>query len=61
MKPKTVPLNKNNYTDLKTIKKDTLRIAKELCYPDEILERIRNAKEENELYRIMATARERGY
>ena len=41
-------------------KKDEIRIAKELCYPNSVRTRIANATSESEVIRIMKTAREKG-
>lgn len=49
-----------NYTQgetLKSIKKKHIQIAKELCYGDDIVERIEDAKSEAEIERIMIDAR----
>jgi hypothetical protein len=42
-------------------KRFALKAAKELCYSAEVLERIRNAVTDNEVCRIMITARERRF
>lgn len=39
-------------------KYNAIRIAKQLCYKPEIIARIKNAETENEIYRILKTARE---
>lgn len=44
-------------SDLKTCKKETIKIARELLYSQEIIYKIRNAKTTAEIYRIMHTAR----
>ena len=43
---------------MKKAKYDATRIAKQLCYKPEVIERIHDAKTENEIYRILKTARE---
>lgn len=41
---------------------DAVRIAKQLCYNETVIERLKNAKSESEIARILHTARERsGY
>lgn len=37
---------------------DAIRIAKELCYGKEVIEKIKVAKSESEITRILRTARE---
>ena len=37
---------------------NTIMIARHLCYPKEVIERLRKAKTESELCRIMITARQ---
>lgn len=44
-------------TGLDLIKKHYLIIAKELCYSDKVKERIKEAKSEREIYRILISAR----
>ena len=43
--------------NLKTCKHDTIKIAVQLLYGQEIIYKIRNAKSTAEIYRIMRTAR----
>lgn len=40
------------------IKYNAVRIAKQLCYSENIIEKIRNATTESEITRILRTARE---
>ena len=42
---------------LKKYKKDALRAAKDLCYPEEVLDRIRNATRQIDIEHIMYDAR----
>ena len=37
---------------------DAIRIAKQLCYKDDVIMRIKNAKSETEITRILHSARE---
>lgn len=37
---------------------DAIRIAKELCYSEEVIEKIKIATSENEITRVLRTARE---
>lgn len=41
-----------------TIKYNAIRIAKQLCYSENVIEKIKNATTENEVTRILRTARE---
>ena len=41
-----------------TIKYNAIRIAKQLCYSENVIEKIKNATTENEITRILHTARE---
>lgn len=41
------------------IKREAINIAKDLCYPDAVIKRLKRATSENEITRIMQTARER--
>ena len=50
--------NMSNYTPKnKTYRADALKAAKELGYGDEVIRRIKNAKTDGEIERIMVTAR----
>lgn len=40
------------------IKYNAIRIAKQLCYSENVIEKIKNATTENEVTRILRTARE---
>nr|DAG16464.1 MAG TPA: hypothetical protein [Caudoviricetes sp.] len=40
------------------IKYNAVRIAKQLCYSENVIEKIKNATTENEVTRILRTARE---
>ena len=39
-------------------KYDAIRIAKQLCYSESVIEKIKSAKTESEITRIMRSARE---
>lgn len=52
------PMFGKPYASLKTAKRDYIRIAKQLCYSDEVIEKIKNATSENEIIRYMKEARE---
>ena len=41
-----------------TIKYNAIRIAKQLCYSENVIEKIKAATTENEITRILHTARE---
>lgn len=41
-----------------TIKYNAIRVAKQLCYSENVIEKIKNATTENEVTRILRTARE---
>nr|DAX83694.1 MAG TPA: hypothetical protein [Caudoviricetes sp.] len=41
-----------------TIKYNAIRIAKQLCYSENVINKIKNATTENEVTRILRTARE---
>lgn len=43
--------------DFKTEQKNKIRIAKELCYPDEVIAELVSATTSNELLKILTTAR----
>ena len=43
---------------MRTIKYNAIRIAKQLCYSETTIEKIKNATSESEITRIMRTARE---
>lgn len=43
--------------DFKHIKKQKIKIAKELCYANEVIERLKNCNDIYELERIMTYAR----
>lgn len=43
--------------ELKLCKKDSIKIASQLCYSYEVISRIRNAETTEEVYRIMLMAR----
>lgn len=43
----------------KEIKSSIIKAAKELCYGEEVIEKLKKAKTEGELCRIMTTARKR--
>lgn len=48
----------NHYeSSVEAYRADALTAAKELCYGDEVIRRLRNAKTEGEIERIMVTAR----
>ena len=51
----------SDYTndDLRAYRRGALKAAKELCYGDEVIRRIKNAKSSDEISRIMKTAREK--
>lgn len=38
---------------------DAVRIAKQLCYKEDVIEKLKTAKNETEISRILRTARER--
>ena len=44
-------------THYKTYKEDAIQAAKELMYGDKVIERLKKAKTEADICRIMATAR----
>lgn len=46
--------------DVRAYRRGALKAAKELCYGDEVIRRIKNAKTSDEISRIMRTAREDG-
>lgn len=48
---------RNRMKDLKTCKRETIRIANQLLYSDEVIKKIHKAKSTEEVYRIMNTAR----
>lgn len=43
---------------MRVIKYNAIRIAKQLCYSETTIEKIKNATSESEITRIMRTARE---
>jgi len=43
--------------ELKLCKKDSIKIASQLCYSDEVIFRIKRAETIEEVYRIMLMAR----
>ena len=43
--------------NVRAYRRGALKIARELCYSDDVLRRIRNAKTTEEISRIMRTAR----
>ena len=43
---------------MSTLKYNAIRIAKQLCYSENVIEKIKNATTENEVTRILHTARE---
>ncbi len=43
--------------ELKLCKKDSIKIASQLCYSNKVIFRIQNAKTIEEVYRIMLMAR----
>ena len=45
---------------MKRYKSDAIRIARQLYYTETTIEAIKNAKSENEVTRILITARQRG-
>lgn len=49
----------NNSTDFNKNKKDTIDIAKDLCYNEDVIEKLRAATSEAELEAIMNGARRR--
>lgn len=48
---------RNRMKDLKTFKRETIRIANQLLYSNEVIKKIHKAKSTEEVYRIMNTAR----
>lgn len=53
-------MEKSKRDSLPNIKREVIKVAKELNYGEEVIESLRNAKTVNELSRIMATARNKG-
>lgn len=49
---------KSYIAEFKRLKKMTIKAAKDLCYGQEVIDKLENAKTEGELYRIMRAARE---
>ena len=45
---------------MRAYKKKAIKAALELQYPEEVVEAIKNAKTQNEVIRILTTARKRG-
>ena len=45
------------YTDVDDYREECIEIAKELGYPDSVRRRLERAKSQNEIIRIMRTAR----
>lgn len=52
-------MNYSQGETLKTIKKKQIQVAKDLCYGDAVISKIKNAKSEMEIDRIMVDARRR--
>jgi len=46
------------YSSIKVAKRDYIRIARQLCYSEVVIEKIKNATSENEILRHMRDARE---
>lgn len=51
-------MSKQDKQELRTYKKEAITAATELCYPDAVLDRIRNATSEVEVINILHDARE---
>ena len=52
--------DKEKKKQFEKFKKEEIRIAKDLCYPNSVRTKIVNATSESEVIRIMKTAREKG-
>lgn len=48
---------RSEINELKLCKKDSIKIASQLCYSDEVIFQIKRAKTTEEVYRIMLMAR----
>ena len=48
---------KTKIKELKLCKKDSIKIASQLCYSNRVIFRIKNAETTEEVYRIMLMAR----
>lgn len=50
-------MNKNYERSFKSIKKDRIKMARDLCYGPKVIQKLEAAENENELTKIMREAR----